>query len=117
MKTARNDGQRERILSFYNDGSSCHFERSVLAQSEKSKEFKIHFDFMDTSPKAQYDKEFCKLLCHIEPFAKKAKYPLAKTAHFFILSAERNTERLSSLKGTAAANALLAQSKNSALSF
>ena len=72
---------------------------------------------MDTSPKAQYDKEFCKLLCHIEPFAKKAKYPLAKTAHFFILSAERNTERLSSLKGTAAANALLAQSKNSALSF
>ena len=37
-------------------GEICHFERSALAQSEKSVEFKIHlkalkshFDFLDTS--------------------------------------------------------------------
>ena len=28
---------------------SCHFERSALAQSEKSKEFGIRSEFMDTS--------------------------------------------------------------------
>ncbi len=32
----------------------CHFELSI--ESEKSKEFNTHFKFMDTSPKAQYDK-------------------------------------------------------------
>ena len=28
----------------------------ILSVSEKSKEFEIRFEFMDTSPKAQYDK-------------------------------------------------------------
>ena len=40
-----------------NDGGFCHFERS-----EKSIEFKARFEFfefMDTSPKAQYDKIEC----------------------------------------------------------
>ena len=45
-------------------GGICHFERSALAQSEKSKEFKIRFDFVDTSLRSvwqqirQYDEKF-----------------------------------------------------------
>ena len=31
---------------------------SLLQKGEKSIEFKIYFKFMDTSPKAQYDKGF-----------------------------------------------------------
>ena len=56
---ARNDRKRKRTLSFFiMTAHSCHFERSALAQSEKSTEFKIclkfkaknpYFDFMDTS--------------------------------------------------------------------
>ena len=40
---ARNDGQRKRILSFYNDGAPLSFW--VSETSEKSKEFKTHFKF------------------------------------------------------------------------
>ena len=32
----------------------CHFE--PFLKGEKSTEFKTHFNFIDTSPKAQYDK-------------------------------------------------------------
>ena len=54
MKTARNDG------------GFCHFERSALAQSEKSKEFKTRLKFKAKNPYfdlwilrfAQYDKDF-----------------------------------------------------------
>ena len=37
------------MLFARNDSEFCHFERSALAQSEKSTEFKMHFDFVDTS--------------------------------------------------------------------
>ena len=49
-----------------NDGGFCHFERSALAQSEKSTEFKTRLKFKAKNPYfdlwilrfAQYDKDF-----------------------------------------------------------
>ena len=65
----------------------CHFERSALAQSEKSKEFKIrfksansHFKFMDTSLRSVWQ-EILQVTLSYWVFCKKAKYPLAMTAH------------------------------------
>ena len=59
----------------------------ILSVSEISTEFKIclkalnsHFKFMDTSPKAQYDKKFFKLLCHFE---RKALAKKAQPSHIF----------------------------------
>ena len=68
---ARNDGQRKRTLSFYDDGGFCHFELSQKAKNPRFIYVNSHFEFVDTSlslsmtmrqfflnasPKAQYDR-------------------------------------------------------------
>ena len=60
---AQYDKQILVILSEWNE-RKIHLQRrqgivilSLLQKGEKSTEFKTHFKFMDTSPKAQYDKD------------------------------------------------------------